>query len=223
MIILNFKTYSEATGENAVKLLNAVQNVAQLKPELAQHIFSAPSMLDLVSMRKRYKNINIMSQHVDNKSAGSTTGWVTAENLVAQEIEFSVLNHAERRVWSDTIVEDIKTIQSKGIKVVVCCESLEEAKTLLEAQPYGIAYENKDLIGSGKSITQERPEAVQEFINLVKGKTKAIIGAGVSTGEDIKAGMGMGADGFILASAFVKASDPEAKAIELAEAFANRG
>jgi len=47
----------------------------------------------------------------------------------------------------------------------------------------------------------------------------AIIGAGVSSGDDIKVGLEFGAEGFILASAFVKATDKKAKAIELASPF----
>lgn len=220
MIILNFKTYAESTGENCNKLLNAVQNVAQLKPDLSQHISSAPSILDLVSARKRYRNINIMSQHVDNKPVGSATGWTTPENLAAHEIQFSLYNHSEHRAPAETIIEDIKAIQSRGIKLVVCCENVEEATKLLEAEPFGLAYEPKDLIGSGVSVTT-RPEAVEGFIAAVKGKTMVFIGAGVSNAEDITKGMQLGAEGFLLASAFVKAEKPEEKAIELAEAFAN--
>jgi triosephosphate isomerase len=218
MVILNFKTYAESTGANCNKLLDAIQTLNSTNPEIAKYITSAPSMLDLVAARKQYSDLNFMSQHVDNKNAGSTTGWITPENLVVNGIEFSIYNHSEHRVWSDSIVEDIKAIQAKGIKLVVCCENVEEATKLLEAQPFGIAFEPKDLIGSGVSVTT-RPEAVAEFIQAVKGKTKVLIGAGVSTGEDVRKGLELGADGFLLASAFVKAADPVAKARELAEPF----
>jgi len=219
MLILNFKTYPESTNENALKLIDAICNINKTNPELASLIYSAPATLDLNAVKMLHSELNIMAQHVDNKPAGSTTGWTPAETLVKAGIEFALLNHAEHRVWSDHIVQDIKDIQSTGLKLVVPCESLEEAKILLEAQPYGIAFENKDLIGTGKSITSQMPDSVKEFIDYCKGKTKLIIGAGVSNGEDVKTGLEMGADGFVLASAFVKAQDPEAKARELVAPF----
>jgi triosephosphate isomerase len=109
--------------------------------------------------------------------------------------------------------------QAKGLKLIVCCENLEEAEKLLALKPYGIAFEDKDLIGSGQSITTAKAEDVKKFISMVKGKSKAIIGAGISTGEDVRSGIEFGADGFILASAFVKATDRKAKAIELVTPF----
>lgn len=218
MLILNFKTYTEATGDNAAKLLDAIVKLGETNPELVQKIVSAPSMLDLVHEKSTHSSLNIIAQHVDNKSAGSTTGWTTPENLLAHGISTSLYNHSEHRVWSDSIVEDIKAIQAKGVQLVVCCENVEEATKLLEAQPFGLAFEPKDLIGSGVSVTT-RPEAVSAFIAATKGKTKVFIGAGVSTKEDVTKSLELGADGVLLASAFVKATDHVAKAKELAEPF----
>lgn len=214
MIILNYKTYAESTGENVHKLLSAIEEAAKQNASVSKNVTSALSSLDLIHARKTFSNVNIMAQHVDNKAVGSTTGWITPENLIAHGIQYSVYNHSEHRVWSDSIVEDIKAIQSRGVKVVACCENVEEANKLLEAQPFGIAFEPKDLIGSGVSVTT-RPEAVKEFIEATKGKTMVFIGAGVSTGEDVAKGLELGAEGFILASAFVKAQDPIAKVLEL--------
>ncbi len=219
MVILNLKTYTESTGENLPRLLDSLKSLNEKNPEAGKHLMVAPSMIDLVWAKKNYPELNIIAQHVDTKSAGSTTGWTPAENLVRIGVEYALLNHAEHRVWSENIVQEIKDIQAKGLKLIVPCESLDEAKTLLEASPFAIAFENKDLIGSGKSITSEMPESVIEFINYCKGKTKLIIGAGVSSGEDVKAGLEMGGEGFVLASAFVKAVDPEAKALELVAPF----
>lgn len=218
MIILNYKTYAESTGGNSEKLLRAVEEASKQDPNVSKYVSSALSIVDLVNGKKAFPNVNIMAQHVDNKAVGSTTGWVTPENLTSYGIEYSVYNHSEHRVSSDSIVEDIKSIQSRGIKVIACCENVEEANKLLEAQPFGIAYEPKDLIGSGVSVTT-RPEAVKEFIEATKGKTMVLIGAGVSTGEDVAKGLELGAEGFLLASAFVKAQDPVAKVLELTKPY----
>ncbi|MEO6729451.1 MAG: triose-phosphate isomerase [Candidatus Dojkabacteria bacterium] len=213
MVILNFKTYAEATGENVVKLIDAVSTST-----MKDKVIVAPSILDLSAAKKAFPGVEMMSQHIDNKTPGSTTGWTTPENLIAHKITYSLYNHSEHRVWSDTIVEDIKAIQAKGIKLIVCCENVEEATKLLEASPFGIAYEPKDLIGSGISVTT-RLDAVKGFIEATKGKTMIFVGAGVSTGEDVTKSLELGAEGVLLASAYVKAEDHSAKLNELTAPF----
>lgn len=220
MIIFNFKNYPESVGANSMKLLAAIETAVTANPEIASMVFASPPVTDLALAREKFPTLQLMSPHVDNKGAGSTTGWVPPTTLLAMGIEYSVLNHSEHRLMNQAeIVEYVKTVQAAGVKLVVCCENLEEAKNLLEAQPYAIAFEDKDLIGSGQSITTGRPDDVKAFIEMCKDKTVAIIGAGVSTGDDIKGGVEMGAEGFILASAFVKAADPVAKVQELAAQF----
>jgi triosephosphate isomerase len=218
MIFLNFKTYPESTGQNSLKLLDSVAQAIIENSSVKELVYVAPSIIDLGVAKNKFDGLNIMAQHVDTQTAGSTTGWITADNIIAQDITYTLYNHSEHRVFGDNIVENINYLQSKGLKVIFCCENIEEAKIALEAKPFAIAYEPKELIGSGVSVTT-KPEAVAEFIALVKGKSLALIGAGVSTKEDIKKGIELGADGALLASAFVKAADPKAKLMELVEPF----
>jgi triosephosphate isomerase len=218
MIFLKFKTYPESTGQNSLKLLDSVAQAIIENSSVKELVYVAPSIIDLGVAKNKFDGLNIMAQHVDTQTAGSTTGWITADNIIAQDITYTLYNHSEHRVFGDNIVENINYLQSKGLKVIFCCENIEEAKIALEAKPFAIAYEPKELIGSGVSVTT-KPEAVAEFIALVKGKSLALIGAGVSTKEDIKKGIELGADGALLASAFVKAADPKAKLMELVEPF----
>lgn len=215
MIILNLKTYTESTGENCRKLFAAIQEVIIEFPESSNKVIVAPSTLDLKEIHSLYPSVLISAQSVDAVEPGSTTGWLPAKTLAETGIQYVIYNHSEHRVWSDQIVENIKKIQQTGLKVIACCESTDEALKLLEAKPYAIAFEPKDLIGSGKSVSNEEPEAVKNFVHIVKGKSLALIGAGVSTKEDVAAGVELGADGFLLASAFVKAENPKEKLIEL--------
>ena len=218
MLILNLKTYSESTGNNIYSIFDSIQTEILSNPKLAELVIAAPANIYLSELKSKYPNIKLAAQTVSGKNAGSTTGWVPADNLVSLGLDIAIYNHSENRQNMDTIVEDIQAIQSKGIRLVVCCENIEEANKILQANPYAIAFEPKDLIGSGISVTT-RPQAVTEFISAVKGKTKAIIGAGVSTGEDVANSLKLGAEGVLLASAYVKAEDKSAKLNELAAPF----
>ncbi len=214
MIIFNLKTYAESTGKNAQNIVEMLENLTSEGKVAGDKFTVAPSVLDIGHLRKQFRNINIMSQNVSAKSPGSNTGWITPENLLGNEITFSLYNHSENRVLGSSFVEDIRNIQSRGIKLIVCVENLDEAALALEAEAFGIAYEPKELIGSGVSVTT-KPDEVIAFLNLVKGRTMPFVGAGVSTGEDVLKCKELGAEGIILASAFVKAQDKEAKALEL--------
>ena len=221
MIILNLKNYPESTGKNLDGVINDVAGAISQHPELAEFLVVAPAIYDLhlALDTSTPAPVTIAAPHVDPIGPGSTTGMVPALNIVSLGIKYAVLNHSEHRVGWVNIENTIKSAHAAGLKMIVCCENLEEAKALLPLKPFAIAYEDKELIGSGKSIVTGKPDDVKAFIALSKGKTKVIIGAGISTGEDVKAGIAMGAEGFILASAFVKATDRKAKAIELASPF----
>jgi len=218
MVILNLKTYTESTGSNILSIFDSLTNEISKNPSLKDLIYVAPSNIYLSEIKNKYPTVNLASQTVSSKNAGSTTGWIPADNLVSLGVNVAIYNHSENRQDMETIVEDVMAIQAKGIKLIVCCENVEEATKILEASPFAIAYEPKDLIGSGISVTT-RPEAVTEFVSLVKGKTKVIMGAGVSTKEDVENSIKLGADGVLLASAYVKAEDKGAKLLELAGPF----
>lgn len=221
MIILNLKNYAESTGSNLLPVLQDLEAVIAANPEFKDILVAAPAAYDLHFAQDEVSQLTLAAQHVDAKGLGSTTGWLPAAAISALGVKHAVLNHSEHRFSDWALLEQtIVEAQQAGLKLTVCCENLDEAQKLLALKPFAIAFEDKDLIGSGQSITTGRPEDVKAFIALTVGtETKAIIGAGISNADDVKAGLEFGAAGFILASAFVKAADRQAKAIELATPF----
>ena len=89
---------------------------------------------------------------------------------------------------------------------------MDEARSLAAFRPTAIAVEPPELIGSGVSVSTARPEVVEESVKVIKAvspQTLALVGAGVSNATDLKKAMELGAEGVLLASAYVKAKDPE--------------
>lgn len=213
MIVLNLKNYAESTGKNLNILLDSLKKLVTDFPEYKDKIIVAPSMVHLIDAKKNYPELNIISQHVDSKGQGSTTGWIPAEVLLSNGLNTVILNHSEHRVLPEDYVNEL---HEKGMKIIACCENVEEAKMFIEKKVFAVAFEPKDLIGSGISVTT-RPDAVKEFVEVAKGKTLVLIGAGVSTKEDVLNGVKLGAEGALLASAFVKAADPYQVAKDLVE------
>jgi triosephosphate isomerase (TIM) len=218
MLILNLKTYPESTAEKSVEIAQIIQNYQTENPQNSKLIHIAPSVLDIEILKRDFSELNIVSQNVDAVTQGASTGWIPVEELIELGVEISLYNHSEHRRFMGAIVDEIKKIQSKGMRLIVCCETIDEAKTILEANPYAIAYEPKDLIGSGVSVTT-RPEIVKEFIKAVKDSALPIIGAGVASGTDIVTALELGAKGVLVSSAFVQSEDKLGKLQEFMMAF----
>ncbi|MBU2560167.1 triose-phosphate isomerase, partial [archaeon] len=93
------------------------------------------------------------------------------------------------------------------------------SKAAAEMGPTSIAIEPPELIGSGIPVSKADPGIVSDSVAAVENINKDIIvlcGAGISTGEDVKAAIELGAKGVLLASGVVKAGDPKSVLLDLA-------
>jgi len=75
------------------------------------------------------------------------------------------------------------------MKSVVCVKNVSEVKSYVKLNPDYIAIEPPELIGSGKAISNERPELITKAVNMIKkskNSTKLLCGAGIVSGEDVK-------------------------------------
>jgi triosephosphate isomerase len=82
-----------------------------------------------------------------------------------------------------------------------------------------VAIEPPELIGSGIPVSKAQPEIVKDSVSAVKKinpEVKVLCGAGISTGADVKAALGLGTEGVLLASGVVKAADPKEALLDLA-------
>ena len=216
MLIINLKSYEETFGNQINLFLDPIKDIL---PNTKVDIYVAVNTVDIRMAKELYPHINIISQNVDSNKAGSSTGKVVPELLSNIGVSYSLFNHSENRKNFSTILEDIRNIQNRGIKLIVCCENVEEAKEILKAEPFAIAFEPPELICSGVSVSTY-PDVVKNFIDLFKNTdTIPLVGAGISKGTDIKNSIELGAHGVLLASAYVKASDKKSKLQELLDGF----
>jgi triosephosphate isomerase len=213
LLLINFKTYKEATGKNAVKLAKTCEAIAK---KYGVSIAVAPSILDLSEVASRV-DIPVFSQHIDPiLKDGKHTGHVLAENVKAVGAVGTLLNHSERRLSLGEIEECIKIAKRFGLITVCCSESPERSEQIAKLGPDFIAYEDPVLIGSGIPISKAKADSVKEFVELLRKVNPKVIplcGAGISTGEDVKAALKLRTKGVLVASAIVLAKDQK-KAVE---------
>lgn len=214
IVILNFKTYLESSGEKALKLARALESVAN---ESGITMVAAPQNADIFRINDE-TNIPILAQHIDPINPGGHTGSSLLECLIESGINGSLLNHSEVRMKLADIDDVVKKVRDNDLFSVVCTNNIETSVAAAILDPQFVAVEPPELIGSGIPVSQAEPEVVEGTVARVKevnNKTKVLCGAGISTGDDVKAAMDLGASGVLLASGIILADNPKEALFDL--------
>jgi len=216
MILVNFKTYQRGSGEKAVELAEICQEVQK---ETGMEIIPVVQALDLGFVVTKHEQVWL--QHLDLSPSGAFTGSINLETGLERGARGVILNHAEKKLPPGKIRQVIKRCRDQrcNFRVLVCCRSLTQARKCLKFKPDFLAYEPVELIGGKISVSQAKPGIVKNFIELTKGKTFPVIGAGIKMAEDIKIGLELGAKGFLVASGVVLTKDPKKQLLEFTKAF----
>lgn len=218
MIIVNFKTYSEATGRRAVELAKKAEKVAN---ETRVSIGVAPQFADIAAVAEN-ANIPVFAQHIDPIKPGSYTGHVLAESVKEAGAIGTLINHSERQLRLSDINEVVDITRVNGLLSVVCANNPNISAAVAALKPDIIAIEPPELIGTGIPVSKAKPEVITSTVRLVREanpEATIICGAGISHGEDVAAALRLGTKGVLVASGIVKAKDPYRVLREFAEAI----
>lgn len=197
-LIVNFKTYKQGTGKNAVFLTKKIC-------KLNKNIAIAPQFTDINHLSKICKNV--FAQHVDGISFGRNTGHVLAESLKQAGAIGSLINHSERQIGIKEIEFAVNSCKRAKLISIVCVPDLKTAIKVDRMKPNYIAIEPPELIETGIAVSNAKPELVTNVVESVK--TKVICGAGISNGEDVRVAFELGTVGVLVSSAIVKSKNPE--------------
>ena len=214
IVILNYKTYLESSGENALELARALKSASE---ESGITMVAAPQAADIYRIQDQI-SLPIFAQHIDPITPGGHTGSNLIETLIEAGISGSLINHSENRMKLADIDEVIQLCKQNDIDSCVCTNNIATSKAIATFSPDAVAVEPPELIGTGIPVSQAQPEVVEDSVKGVKSinkKIKVLCGAGISTGDDMKAAMDLGADGVLLASGIVKAKNPKEALLDL--------
>ena len=214
IVILNYKTYLESSGENALELARALKSASE---ESGITMVAAPQAADIYRIQDQI-SLPIFAQHIDPITPGGHTGSNLIETLIEAGISGSLINHSENRMKLADIDEVIQLCKQNDIESCVCTNNIATSKAIATFSPDAVSVEPPELIGTGIPVSQAQPEVVEDSVKGVKSinkKIKVLCGAGISTGDDMKAAMDLGADGVLLASGIVKAENPKEALLDL--------
>jgi len=215
VLFVNFKTYEEATGKNAIKLAMLCESVAKKQNASIVLVVQA---VDLRAVAEAV-SLPVFAQHVDAISFGANTGRILPEAIKEAGAIGSVINHAELKQPNDAIQKAIARCHEAGLLVMACAETNERAIQLAAFAPDFIAVEPPELIGGNISVSTAKPELITDSVKSIKGinpSINVITGAGVKTAGDVSKAIMFGTVGVFVASGIIKAKDQNAALLDLA-------
>jgi len=218
IIILNLKTYEQATGMKAIEFTRIAH---QVYDKTGVSIAIAAQALDLQAMADASET-PIFAQHIDPATYGKFTGHILPEAVVDAGCTGTLLNHSERQIPLEAIEAAVKRAKEVDLITIVCADTIDKAKRVALFEPDAVAIEPPELIGSGIPVSKSQPEIVSGAVRAVKTvnpRVRVLCGAGITSGEDASAALDLGADGILVASGVVKASDPYKVLLELARSM----
>ncbi len=200
MIIINFKTYKEGTGKNAIKLAGIASKFKE--------VYVAVQAADIFSVSK--VNKRVLSQHIDSIEHGRNTGFILAESVKEAGAIGTLINHSEHRISKRMIKDVVKRCRELKMLSIVCVKSAREGKKIIKFKPDVIAYEEPRLI-AGKIPITNLTKKIRKFIKIIRKRDKRIkilCGAGISKPEDFKIALKEGYNGVLISSAIMQTKNP---------------
>uniref|UniRef100_A0A7C4FDL5 Triosephosphate isomerase n=1 Tax=Ignisphaera aggregans TaxID=334771 RepID=A0A7C4FDL5_9CREN len=219
VLAINFKAYNTAFGQKALEIAKAAEKVAK---EYGVEAIVIPPATELRRIAEAV-SIPVYAQHADPYEFGAYTGWLPVAALKDMNVRGVLVNHSEHRLRLDEIVAIVDAAKKYNLETLVCADTPVAAASVAAIGPIAIAVEPPELIGTGIAVSKAKPEVITNTVRRVREINKEVIiltGAGISTAEDVEAAIKLGTAGVLVASAIMKASNPEKVINEMALAAA---
>jgi len=224
VLAVNYKAYKTAYGSLGVRISKEIDSIAK-EYEGSVRVILLPPLTELAVVSREVEVAEVFAQHVDPVDEGPYTGHVTI-NMVKEAGAVGVMvNHSEKRLRLDEINFILNKARESGLEVLACADTAEVAAAISVLNPNMLAIEPPELIGTGIPVSKAKPEVVLKTLNLIRkhnDKVKVLTGAGITTGDDVKAAVNLGTQGVLVASAIMKSPNPRKTVEDLIKALVNK-
>lgn len=213
VVIVNVKTYPQATGAGARRL---AEGAARVAAETGAGLALAVQAADVRLVADI--GVPIFAQHIEPHAPGANTGYDLLEALSDAGAVGTLINHSEHRLSLADIEAVVARCREATWTSVVCTNNVATSAAAAALGPDYVAVEPPELIGGDVSVTSADPDIVSrsaEAVARIDDNVRLLCGAGVKTGADVAASIELGAVGVLLASGVAKSRDPEAVLREL--------
>jgi len=218
MIFVNFKTYEQGTGNNALALVGVLEEVAR---ESSAKIIPVVQSADIAEV-VRATALEVWAQKIDPIDYGAHTGGILPEAVFEDGALGTFLNHSEAKFDDfEKLAYANKRAGEVGLKTLIFATDIKELERVIALNPSFVAYEPAELVGKTDiSVAQAHPDVIGEAFSAAKeAGIPLIVGAGVHSREDVEKSLHLGAVGVAVATDVVKADSPRAEILDLLEGF----
>jgi len=218
MFFINFKTYQEGTGDNALRLARILEEVASSTQSKIVPVVQASDVKEVAIGVK----LEVWCQHIDSDELGAHTGSTTAEAVKDDGAVGTFLNHSERKFVSlESLTMAHNRAKSVGLKTLIFAGNIPELLSVINLNPDYVSYEPPELVGSKTtSVAREKPDVIAKAVEIARKKSlPLIVGAGIKSEDDVRKSLELGASGFAVASDIVKAEDPGGELLDLLKGY----
>jgi len=218
MIFVNFKTFQEGSGLNAISLIKTLEQVAE---ETQVKIIPVVQATDVKEGAISSK-LEIWVQKIDPVSYGAHTGYILPEAVYEDGAVGTFLNHSENKFATfEELKEALERSHLVGLKTLVFASDLEELKKVCSISPTYAAYEPPEFIGKVDiSVASAQPEVIAKASVLAKeAGVPLVVGAGIHSQGDVRRSIELGAVGVAVATDIVKSDNPARELSDLIAGF----
>ena len=179
VIVLNVKTYAEATGNNALEIATIMDKISN---ETGASMAISVQATDITKCAEKV-SIPVWAEHIDPIKPGSHTGWTLPEAVKTAGAVGTLINHSEHRLILADIDVCITRAKELGLDHIICSNNVATSKAIAAFSPDFVAVEPPELIGGDISVTTSDPGIVSGSVDVVitTGKDTTSIGLTVTT------------------------------------------
>ena len=202
---------------------DAILDLAMIADEASrkhdvQVIFTAP-YADIRRVAENTKNLIVFAPHMDDIPVGRGLADILPESVRAAGADGVMLNHVEKQLTYVKLRSTMLRAKELKMLTLLLTDSLEETKAAALLSPDVITAEPCELIGTGKTVSDL--SYIYKSIDAVRSVDPGIyilIGAGISSGNDVYRVIKEGADASGSSSAVALAKDKKAVVNEMLQA-----
>lgn len=160
----------------------------------------------------------VFAPYMDDLPPDSKAGSALPERLKACGVQGVYINHSSLPQTLGAMIRMQARAEKLGLYTMACADSIKEIQATAIIGPDILIAEPEDLIGSGQSADAAYIQASIAAAHAINPEVSVLIGAGISSGEDVYKCIYNGADATGSASGIFKSDNPEAMIYEMFEA-----
>lgn len=183
-----------------------------------QVIFTAP-YADIRRVAENTRNLIVFAPHMDDLPVGRGLADILPESVRAAGADGVMLNHVEKQLTYVKLKNTVQRAKDLSMLTLLLADSIIEAKAAALLGPDVITAEPSELIGSGTATKDlNYIHTAIEAVRSVNPDIYVLIGAGISSGQDVYNVIREGADASGSSSAVALAKDQRALVNEMLQA-----